>query len=63
MSQLGIFTHLLQIIADVAPDVLGNREVQIFCHTNTGGFLICPYACSKCDTWHLLIHLELHPTP
>jgi hypothetical protein len=41
-SRLRIFTLLLPIVAGVALDVLGNRKVQLFRHTNTGGFLLCP---------------------
>jgi hypothetical protein len=40
--RLRIFTLLLPIVAGVALDVLGNRKVQLFRHTNTGGFLLCP---------------------
>jgi hypothetical protein len=41
-SRLRIFTLLLPIVAGVALDVLGNRKVQLFRHTNTGGFLLSP---------------------
>ncbi len=41
-SRLRIFTLLLPIVADLALDVLGNRKVQLFCHTSTGRFLLCP---------------------
>ncbi len=41
-SRLRIFTLFLPIVAVVALDVLGNRIVQLFRHTNTGGFLLCP---------------------
>ncbi len=41
-SRLRICTLLLPIVAGVALDVLGNRKVQLFRHTNTGGFLLCP---------------------
>jgi hypothetical protein len=40
--RLRIFTLLLPIVVGVALDVLGNRKVQLFRHTNTGGFLLCP---------------------
>jgi hypothetical protein len=39
---LRIFTHILPIVVGTALDVLGNQEVKIFHHTNTGGFLVCP---------------------
>ncbi len=39
-SRLRIFTLLLTIVAGVTQDVLGNRKVQLFRHTNTGGFLL-----------------------
>jgi hypothetical protein len=42
ISRLRIFTNLLPIVVGVALDVVGNRNVQIFCHTNTGGFLLFP---------------------
>jgi hypothetical protein len=32
----------LPIVAGLALDVLGNRKVQLFRHTNSGGFLLCP---------------------
>ncbi len=41
-SRLRIFTLLLPIVAGVALDVLVNRKVQLFHHTNTGGFLLSP---------------------
>ncbi len=41
----------------VALDVIGNWEVQLFCHTNSGVFLLYPQECSKCDTYCLPIHL------
>jgi hypothetical protein len=41
-SRLIIFTHLLPVVAGVALDVLGVQEVQIFSHTDTGRFLLCP---------------------
>ncbi len=40
--QLRIIILLLPIVAGVALDVLGSQNVQLFCHTNTGGFLLCP---------------------
>ncbi len=40
-SRLRIFTLLLPFVVGVALDVLGNRKVQLFRHTNTGGFLLC----------------------
>jgi hypothetical protein len=59
ISRLRIFTQLLLIVAGVAQDVLGNWEVQLFRHTYTGGFLLFPEECCKCDTCHLPNHLEL----
>jgi hypothetical protein len=48
------------MIAGEAVDVIGNREVQIFYHDNTGGFLLKV----KSETPAVfLIHLELHPSP
>jgi hypothetical protein len=38
-SRLRLFTLLLPIVAGVALDVLENRKVQLFRHTNTGRFL------------------------
>jgi hypothetical protein len=58
-----IFTHLLPIVAGLALDVLGDQEVQLFRHTNAGGFLFCPCESGKGDTCHLPNHLELHSTP
>ncbi len=52
-SRLRIFTLLLPIVAGVALDVLGNWNVQLFCHTNNGRFILCPQDCGKCDTCHL----------
>ncbi len=40
--RLRIFTLLVPIVMGVALDVLGNRKVQLFRHTNTGRFLLCP---------------------
>jgi hypothetical protein len=41
-SRLRIFTLLLPTVAGIALDVLGNRKVKLFRHTNTGGFLFGP---------------------
>ncbi len=51
---------VLPIVAGVALDILGNREVQLFHHTNIDGFLLCPLEFGKCDPCCLPNHLELY---
>jgi hypothetical protein len=44
-------------------DVIGKRVVQLFHHTNTGGFLLLPWECGKGDTSIFLLCLGLLPPP
>jgi hypothetical protein len=56
--------HLPQsfpIEAGIALDVVGWREMQLFCPGNTGGFLLLISKCGECDT--SLHPITTKPTP
>jgi hypothetical protein len=63
LTSLEFSLNSYQLQQGVALDVLGNREVPLFHHTNTGVFLPCPLEHGKYDTCRLPNHLEPHPTP
>ncbi len=55
-----LHSHLTNCIWCSPRFFLGNQEVQLFSHTNTAGFLLCPKECGKFDICRLPNHLELH---